>query len=54
MVQHNMAKEISMEMKMVGLTKDSFGIGRDVNLSLKWISMDCWNFNGIESPTRYC
>ena len=43
MVQHNMAKEISMEMKMVGLTKDSFGIGRDVNLILKWISMDCWN-----------
>ena len=54
MVQHNMAKETSMEMKMVGLTKDSVGVGRDVNLSLKWINMDCWNVNGIESPTRYC
>ena len=43
MVQHNMAKETSTEMKMVGLTKDFFGVGRNVNLSLKWINMDCWN-----------
>ena len=54
MLHHNMEKETSKEMKMFGLTKDSFGVGRDVNLILKWINMDCWNVNGIESPTRYC
>ena len=53
-MQHSMEKETENEMKMVGLTKDSVGVGRDVNLSLKWINMDCWNVNGIESPTRYC
>ena len=38
MLHHNMEKETSKEMKMFGLTKDSFGVGRDVNLILKWIN----------------